>query len=301
MHPHEDEQTTFPAPESGPEPSVGTRSARRRAADGRRHGRRRRARRGAAPVVLAGVAVAAVAAAGTFLLSSGDASEDQAPAADSVRHSPAQALATPASSRPTATPSAEAPSSKTKRKPRARTSAAPSATPRKDSADRRPGGTRDAGTGPAAGSRTGRPASPPPATPRGGPAAGQGGSYAQRLLTLVNSERAKAGCSPLRLDPRVQAAAQAHADDMAARDYYDHASPEGEHADSRLRAAGYPAGKWGENIHRGPKDPASAMRDWMNSPGHRANILDCGFKDFGAGVDMSANGPWWVQNFGTRG
>lgn len=40
------------------------------------------------------------------------------------------------------------------------------------------------------------------------------------------------------------------------------------------------------------------MRDWMNSPGHRENILDCGFKDLGVGVNLRANGPWWVQNFG---
>ncbi len=42
------------------------------------------------------------------------------------------------------------------------------------------------------------------------------------------------------------------------------------------------------------------MRDWMNSPAHRTNILDCSYKDIGVGVNLTANGPWWVQNFGTK-
>lgn len=56
----------------------------------------------------------------------------------------------------------------------------------------------------------------------------------------------------------------------------------------------------GENIHRGPTTPDRAMEDWMESPGHRANILNCSFKDIGVGVTLTANGPWWVQNFGAR-
>ncbi|MEI5102667.1 CAP domain-containing protein [Streptomyces sp. PmtG] len=124
--------------------------------------------------------------------------------------------------------------------------------------------------------------------------------YQKQLLVLVNAERKKAGCGPLRLDRRVRAAAQAHAKDMAARDYYDHTSPEGKSAGDRMRKAGYRAGAWGENIHKGPKGPKTAMRDWMRSSGHRANILNCAYKDFGAGVSLKANGPWWVQNFATK-
>ncbi|MFD9903132.1 CAP domain-containing protein [Streptomyces sp. NPDC059063] len=124
--------------------------------------------------------------------------------------------------------------------------------------------------------------------------------YEKKLLVLVNAERKKAGCEPLRLDRRVRAAARAHARDMAARNYYDHVSPEGEHADARMRKAGYRTGAWAENIHKGPKGPKTAMRDWMRSPGHRANILNCTYKDFGAGVSLKANGPWWVQNFATK-
>lgn len=132
------------------------------------------------------------------------------------------------------------------------------------------------------------------------PALSKAARYQKQLLVLVNAERAKAGCRPLRLDRRVQAAAQAHAKDMAARNYYDHTSPEGKSAGDRMRKAGYRAGAWGENIHKGPKGPKTAMRDWMRSSGHRANILNCAYKDFGAGVSLKANGPWWVQNFATK-
>ncbi|MCH0571312.1 hypothetical protein I3F60_18930 [Streptomyces sp. MUM 136J] len=133
----------------------------------------------------------------------------------------------------------------------------------------------------------------------GSPATGTAAALAREVLQLTNEERAKAGCAPLRTDSRLQTAAQAHADDMAARDYYEHDTPEGKAPGDRMQAAGYDWRKWGENIHRSPKDARTAVRDWMNSPAHRDNILDCGFKDLGVGVNLSANGPWWVQDFGT--
>lgn len=138
-------------------------------------------------------------------------------------------------------------------------------------------------------------ASPSASQPSGKPA-----RFEADVLALVNVERAKAGCRPLKLDKKLRAAARAHAKDMAVRNYYDHVSPEGEGPGERMRRAGYPIGSWGENIHKGPKSPKTAMRDWMNSPAHRANILDCSYKDFGAGVNLASNGPWWVQNFGTK-
>ncbi|WP_175411704.1 CAP domain-containing protein [Streptomyces sp. TRM64462] len=141
-----------------------------------------------------------------------------------------------------------------------------------------------------------------PQTPR--PAAAPGGAAAEhirRVVDLANTERSKAGCPALRVNSRLQSAAQSHADDMAARNYYEHDTPEGRDAGDRMRSAGYRWMTWGENIHRGPKDPVTAMRDWMNSPGHRKNILNCKFKDIGVGVNLKSNGPWWVQNFGAAG
>lgn len=123
--------------------------------------------------------------------------------------------------------------------------------------------------------------------------------YVEQVVSLANVEREKAGCSPLRSNSKLRSASQAHADDMAERDYYEHTNPEGRDAGDRITTAGYAWSSWAENIHRGPKSPAAAMEDWMNSDGHRRNILNCSFKDIGVGVKLTANGPWWVQNFGT--
>ncbi|MEV6208691.1 CAP domain-containing protein [Kitasatospora sp. NPDC051914] len=114
---------------------------------------------------------------------------------------------------------------------------------------------------------------------------------------MTNSERAKAGCGPVVLDAKVTAASTAHSADMVARHYFEHADPEGRHADSRLKAAGYRPGAWGENIAYGQPDPAAVMDAWMHSSGHRANILNCDFKVIGLGVDFGAGGPWWTQVF----
>ncbi|MEU6881592.1 CAP domain-containing protein [Streptomyces sp. NPDC046712] len=131
------------------------------------------------------------------------------------------------------------------------------------------------------------------------PAVGKTDQYIAQVVSLANDERERAGCGPLRSNSRLRKAAQAHANDMATRDYYEHRSPEGRDAGDRIKAAGYAWDSWAENIHRGPKTPAKAMEDWMNSDGHRRNILNCSFKDIGVGVALASNGPWWVQNFGT--
>ncbi|MFJ3791616.1 CAP domain-containing protein [Kitasatospora sp. NPDC090091] len=141
-------------------------------------------------------------------------------------------------------------------------------------------------------------AAPPPAGSGGG--AGGGGTsdqYAQQVVDLVNAERAKAGCGPLTAESRLATAAQNHSEDMANRNYFDHASPEGFHADHRIEATGYKWSSWGENIARGQKDPAAVMNAWMNSSGHRANILNCSFKQIGVGVRTGSGGPWWTQVF----
>ncbi|MGW0121205.1 CAP domain-containing protein [Streptomyces sp. NPDC003327] len=140
----------------------------------------------------------------------------------------------------------------------------------------------------------------PAATALAVAAGGAAGQFVQEVVALANAERAKAGCRPLRSEKRLRSAAQGHADDMAARGYYQHDSPEGRDAGDRIRAAGYRWSTWAENIHRGPRTPARAMEDWMESSGHRANILNCSFDEIGVGVALTANGPWWVQNFGSR-
>ncbi|MFF9147705.1 CAP domain-containing protein [Streptomyces sp. NPDC014861] len=125
--------------------------------------------------------------------------------------------------------------------------------------------------------------------------------YVRDVVALANAERDRAGCEPLRTEARLTEAAQGHADDMAARDFYAHDNPEGHDGGDRIKASGYAWSAWGENIHKGPKTPELAMDDWIGSPAHRANIVNCAFRDIGVGVTLTADGPWWVQDFGTKG
>jgi len=116
-----------------------------------------------------------------------------------------------------------------------------------------------------------------------------------RVLALVNDERATAGCDPLAPDDRLTAAAQAHAADMSANDYFSHVSQDGRSFVDRSKAAGYPDPA-AENIAKGQRTAEDVMRAWMDSPGHRANILDCDLKTLGVG--FTAKGHYWVQDFG---
>ncbi|MFD0804309.1 CAP domain-containing protein, partial [Streptomonospora algeriensis] len=122
----------------------------------------------------------------------------------------------------------------------------------------------------------------------------QPSTQAQRVVALANEERAEAGCGPLRTDPRLTAASKAHSRDMAERDYMAHESPEGEGPAELAQVAGYDA--WsGENVAAGYTSAAEVMEGWMNSPGHRRNILDCDNTEVGVGE----TGSKWAQNFGT--
>nr|WSW71017.1 sigma-70 family RNA polymerase sigma factor [Streptomyces sp. NBC_00995] len=125
-------------------------------------------------------------------------------------------------------------------------------------------------------------------------------STAAQVVALLNKERAAAGCGPLKEDAQLTDAAQRHSDDMSARDFFEHSNPDGADPGQRVTEAGYRWSTYGENIARGQQTPASVMESWMNSPGHRANILNCAFKDVGIGVHQGPGGPWWTQDFGAK-
>jgi uncharacterized protein YkwD len=151
------------------------------------------------------------------------------------------------------------------------------------------------------------PTTPPPSTSPTAPPASPSGPPEEVLtqeaavVTLVNQERAKAGCQPLRMDDRLTAAARGHSADMAARGYFDHTTPEGVSFADRITKAGYRWMAAAENIAKGQRDPASVMNSWMNSPGHRTNILNCGYKDIGVGLAYdSGKTPLWTQDFGSQ-
>ncbi|MFE4257562.1 sigma-70 family RNA polymerase sigma factor [Streptomyces sp. NPDC056883] len=141
------------------------------------------------------------------------------------------------------------------------------------------------------------PKSTPPKSPAPAP---PGGSTAAQVISLVNSERAKAGCGPLKEDAQLRTAAQGHSDDMARRDFFSHTNPDGADPGKRTTAAGYRWSTYGENIAKGQRTAAQVMDSWMKSQGHRENILNCSFKDIGVGIHQGADGPWWTQNFGAR-
>lgn len=114
----------------------------------------------------------------------------------------------------------------------------------------------------------------------------------ERLLGLHNEAREQRGLEPLCLQPTLTEAARAHSEDMIEEDYFAHTAPDGETLGERLKRFGYtPEGyrfwKVGGNIawHSGPEpEPEAMFEGWMDSPGHRANILDEDFRQIGIGT-----------------
>ncbi|MWA03694.1 CAP domain-containing protein [Actinomadura sp. LD22] len=134
--------------------------------------------------------------------------------------------------------------------------------------------------------------------PANGPTEAPGAAVpASAVVALTNAERAKAGCRPLRADPRLAAAARAHSADMAAHGYFDHDSLDGDSPWIRMLDAGYPS-PGAENIAKGYATAAAVVDGWMDSPGHRANILNCGLRAIGVGMAAGPDGPLWTQDFG---
>ena len=143
------------------------------------------------------------------------------------------------------------------------------------------------------------PAASAPASPSSPPPSGST-AVESTVVNLVNQERSKAGCGPLKVDSRLITAARGHSKDMATRGYFSHTTPEGVTSSQRVTRAGYRWQLVGENIAAGQTTPAAVMTAWMNSPGHRANILNCKFRDIGVGVATNGAGRrYWTQNFGT--
>ena len=121
------------------------------------------------------------------------------------------------------------------------------------------------------------------------------------MLRLVNVERGSAGCPPLRSNRLLGGVARAHSLDKGRHRYFAHNSQDGSSPFARMRAAGYSGGLMGENIAAGQRTPAAVMDAWMHSEGHRANILNCGFRVLGIGAATVAGSPYgiyWTQDFG---
>ena len=137
------------------------------------------------------------------------------------------------------------------------------------------------------------------------PPTGGGGTNTQerQVLEYTNQIREQQGCGPLRLDKALVEAAGKHASDMVRRHYMDHTNPDGQDPGDRMAAAGYRGSGWGENIAAGYDSAQKVVAAWMQSDGHRKNILNCRFTTIGVGYDpgqvRSDWGPGsWVQDFG---
>ncbi|SEG94056.1 Uncharacterized conserved protein YkwD, contains CAP (CSP/antigen 5/PR1) domain [Nonomuraea solani] len=117
------------------------------------------------------------------------------------------------------------------------------------------------------------------------------------VVRLTNQARLAKGCRPLVHDAKLHLAAERHSADMAANNYFSHESRDGRTFDQRIRAAGFAFRAAGENIAKGQPSAASVVRAWLNSPGHRANIMNCSYTRIGVG--HAAKGPTWTQDFGT--
>jgi uncharacterized protein YkwD len=124
-------------------------------------------------------------------------------------------------------------------------------------------------------------------------------SSARKLLQFHNAERARAGLRPLLWNDELEQAAIAQAAVCAAAGKPTHDAPDGRTFPERIAASGYPAfSRAGENAAEA-SSPAEAMTMWMASPGHRANILDPHYRDFGAAFALGKDGRYWsVTDFG---
>ena len=121
-------------------------------------------------------------------------------------------------------------------------------------------------------------------------------SEAYPVLKLINQERKKAGLNPVKIDSKLNAAAMQRAAECAV--YFSHTRPSGEDCFSVLPEYGISAGAVGENIAAGQDSADSVMETWMNSDGHRANILNEDYTAVGLGCYLQYGGvPCWVQVF----
>jgi uncharacterized protein YkwD len=114
-------------------------------------------------------------------------------------------------------------------------------------------------------------------------------TFEQALLPLVNQVRAQHRLPPVRLDPRLTAAARDYARELAGRRLIDHTGLDGRHANDRIESQGYLWSFAGENLAAGTADARETVANWMASPGHRANLLSPDARDIGAAREIATD------------
>jgi hypothetical protein len=127
--------------------------------------------------------------------------------------------------------------------------------------------------------------------------------FESEVIELVNVEREALNLLPLSYSEELTVAARRHSQDMGDQNYFSHTSLDGREFYERIADAGYDYRSCGENIAAGYASPAAVVEGWMNSDGHRANILDPDYCDIGVGyaaVGGSQYYHYWTQDFGRR-
>lgn len=146
-----------------------------------------------------------------------------------------------------------------------------------------------------------KPSASKPATQKPASTPAVSGDYAafqKRVVELVNAERAKNGLKPLTMNAQVNKTATLKSQDMAKLGYFDHNSPTYGSPFDMMKKYGISYRTAGENIAMGQTTPEQVMKGWMNSPGHRANILKASFTQIGVGVAKNSSGRlYWTQQF----
>lgn len=117
----------------------------------------------------------------------------------------------------------------------------------------------------------------------------------KQVVELVNKERAKQGLPALKIDNELSKVARVKSNDMATNKYFDHTSPTYGSPFDMMKKFGIKYSTAGENIAMGQRTPEEVMKAWMNSDGHRANILNKNYTHIGVGY--VANGNYWTQEF----
>ena len=120
------------------------------------------------------------------------------------------------------------------------------------------------------------------------------------LLAAINAERQRAGLGRLQADAALDAAAAAHAADLARCGQLSHSGCDGSELPDRLRRAGYIYTFAAENIALGPEDAAATLAAWLDSPPHRANLLRAEPTEVGIGRALQDGRPLWVLVLGKR-
>ncbi len=131
--------------------------------------------------------------------------------------------------------------------------------------------------------------------------------FDQKILELVNNERAKEGLDPLSIDSQLDQAANFHNDEMVRADMMSHQLPGEADLGERVSATGYSWTRVAENIAAGYTTPEAVVEGWMNSPGHKENILNPEFIHIGIGYEYAPDNNnalndydvYWTQVFGT--